>query len=45
LAERHSLGALTHEEQAEYSSYVSFSTFVAIHKSTARQFLANSPGE
>jgi hypothetical protein len=45
LAERHSRGALTPEEQAEYGSYVSFSTFVAILKSKARQLLANSSGE
>jgi hypothetical protein len=43
LAERHSRGALTTEEQAEYGSYVSFSTFVAILKSKARQLLSNSP--
>jgi len=45
LAERHSRGALTSEEQAEYGRYVSFSTFVAILKSKARQLLANSPGK
>jgi hypothetical protein len=45
LAERHSRGALTPEEQAEYGSYVSYSTFVAILKSKARQLLANSPGD
>ena len=45
LAERHSRGELTPEEQAEYGSYVSFSTFVAILKSKARQLLANSQGE
>lgn len=43
LAGRHSRGALSAEEQAEYGSYVSFSTFVAILKSKARQLLANSP--
>jgi hypothetical protein len=42
LAVRHSRGELTSEEQAEYGSYVSFSTFVAILKSKARQLLANS---
>ena len=45
LAGRHSRGVLTPEEQAEYGSYVSFSTFVAILKSKARQLLANSSGE
>lgn len=45
LAERHSRGVLTPEEQAEYGCYVSFSTFVAILKSKARQLLANRPGE
>jgi hypothetical protein len=45
LAKRHSLGALTPEEQSEYGGYVSFSTFVAILKSKARQLLANSPDQ
>ncbi len=45
LAGRHSRGELTPEEQAEYGRYVSYSTFVAILKSKARQFLADSPGE
>lgn len=45
LAGRHSRGELSAEEQAEYSRYVSYSTFVAILKSKARQLLANSPGE
>lgn len=45
LAQRHSRGKLTPDEQAEYGRYVSFSTFVAILKSKARQLLANSPGE
>ena len=45
LAQRHSQGLLTREEQAEYGRYVSYSTFVAILKSKARQLLANSPGE
>jgi hypothetical protein len=44
LASRHSQGGLTAEEQAEYGRYVSYSTFVAILKSKARQILANSPG-
>ena len=43
LADRHGRGALTPEEQAEYGRYVSYSTFVAILKSKARQLLANSP--
>ncbi len=45
LAARHSEGRLTPEEQAEYGRYVSFSTFVAILKSKARQVLAATPGE
>jgi hypothetical protein len=45
LAGRHSLGLLTPEEQAEYGRYVSYSTFIAVLKSKARQLLANSPGE
>jgi hypothetical protein len=45
LAERHSRGELTPEEQAEYGRYVSYSTFVAILKSKARQLLSNSPVE
>jgi len=45
LAARHNQGLLTPEEQAEYGKYVSFSTFVAILKSKARQLLAISPGE
>jgi hypothetical protein len=44
-AGRHSRRALTLEEQAEYGRYVSYSTFVAILKSKARQLLANSPGD
>jgi hypothetical protein len=44
LAERHSRGLLTAEEQAEYGRYVSYSTFVAILKSKARQLLASSSG-
>ena len=43
LAERHSRGELTPEEQAEYGSYVSFSTFVAILKSKARRTLKVKP--
>ena len=45
LAERCNQGLLTPEERAEYGNYVSFSTFVAILKSKARQLLANSQGE
>lgn len=45
LAERHRRGLLTPEEQAEYRHYVSYSTFIAIRKSKARQLLAHSPGE
>ena len=45
LADRHSRSELSAQEQAEYGRYVSFSTFVAILKSQARQLLANSPGE
>jgi hypothetical protein len=44
LAERHSVGSLTPGEQAEYGTYVSFGTFVAILKSKARQLLAASSG-
>jgi hypothetical protein len=45
LAGRHSQGKLTPEEQAEYGRYVSYSTFVAILKSKARQLLADTPGD
>jgi hypothetical protein len=45
LADRHSQGLLTAEEQAEYGRYVSYSTFIAVLKSKARQLLANCPGE
>lgn len=45
LADRHSEGLLTPEEQAEYGKYVSYSTFVAILKSKARQLLSATPGE
>jgi hypothetical protein len=45
LANRHSRGLLTPEEQSEYGTYVSYSTFVAILKSKARQLLGNSPGD
>jgi len=42
LANRHNQGLLTPEEEAEYGSYVSCSTFVAVLKSKARQLLAGS---
>jgi len=42
LAERHGQGLLTPEEKAEYGEYVSYSTFVAILKSRARQLLADT---
>jgi hypothetical protein len=45
LAQRHSRGELSTEEHAEYGRYVSYSTFVAILKSKARQLLARSPDE
>jgi hypothetical protein len=45
LAERHSRGEPSSQEQAEYGGYVSFSTFVAILNSKARQLLAKTPGE
>lgn len=45
LARRHSRSELSADEQAEYGRYVSYSTFVAILKSKARQILAKSPSE
>jgi len=45
LADRHRQGLLTVEEEAEYARYVSYSTFVAILKSSARQLLADSAGK
>jgi hypothetical protein len=45
LAERHSQGKLSPQEQAEYGRYVSYSTFIAILKSKARQLLADAPRE
>jgi hypothetical protein len=45
LAARHSRGELTPVEQAEYGRYISFSTFVAILKSKARQLITDSSGE
>ena len=43
MADRHREGLLSPDEQAEYGNYVSYSTFVAILKSKARQLLAASP--
>ena len=45
LASRHSRGTLTPDEQAEYGQYVTYSTFVAILKSKARQLLTAFNGE
>jgi hypothetical protein len=45
LARDHQLGLLTPEEQAEYGKYISYSTFVAILKSKARQLLAQTRGQ
>jgi hypothetical protein len=42
LAERSSEGTITSEEQAEYANVVSYSMFVAILKSKARQLLGQS---
>ncbi len=39
LANRHNRGSLTPKEEAEYGTYVSYGTFVAILKSKARQLL------
>ncbi len=44
LAEKCNEGTLTPQEQAEYASYVSFGTFVALLKSKARQLLEHSSG-
>ena len=44
LAGRCTEGMLTPNERAEYGMYVSYSTFVAILKSKARQLLAASEG-
>jgi hypothetical protein len=44
LATRHGEGRLSPAEQAEYGTYVSFNTFIAILKSKARQLLNNTPG-
>jgi hypothetical protein len=45
MSERYREDALTPEEQIEYREYVSFSTFIAILKSKARQLLAGPPDE
>lgn len=45
LAEKSEEGTLTPAEQADYASYVSFATFVALLKSKARQQLAHPAGE
>jgi hypothetical protein len=45
LAQRHSRGELTAEEEAELGSYVHFDTFIAILKSKARQLLDKSAGQ
>jgi len=44
LGELCTAGRLTPEEHAEYQSYVSFGTFIAILKSKARVLLAKSNG-
>jgi len=45
LASRSTAGTLTPKERTEYGKYVSYSTFVAILKSKARQLLADSQDE
>ena len=45
MAARHTEGQLSPEEEANYGSYVSFATFIAILKSKARQLLTASNGE
>lgn len=45
LSTRHSQGLLKPNEQAEYGRYVSYSSFVAILKSKARQLLGTASGE
>jgi hypothetical protein len=42
LADKCSAGRLTADERSEYESYVSFSTFVALLKSKARQHLSQA---
>jgi hypothetical protein len=44
LAEKCNGGTISPEESAEYASYVSFGTFVALLKAKARQLLARSSG-
>jgi hypothetical protein len=45
LSNRHNQGLLTPEEEAEYGQFVSYSTFIAILKSKARQLLAGFQDE
>jgi hypothetical protein len=45
VATRHTEGQLSPEEEAEYGSYVTFATFIAILKSKARQLLAANRGQ
>lgn len=44
MASRHTEGRLRPEEMAEYGRHVSYSTFIAILKSKARQLLATPQG-
>jgi hypothetical protein len=44
LADKCNEGLLSADERTEYARYVSFSTFVALLKSKARQMLAASSG-
>jgi hypothetical protein len=44
LADRHTEGRLTPAEEAEYSRYVAYNTFIAILKSKSRQLLAGTSG-
>lgn len=44
LADLHSEGRLSPEEQLEYRNYVSYGTVIAVLKSKARQLLAQSNG-
>jgi hypothetical protein len=45
LADKCNEGTLTATEEADYSSYVAFGTFVALLKSKARQLLAELPDD
>ena len=45
MATRHTEGQLNPEEQAEYGTYVSYATFIAILKSKARQLLVTPHGK